>query len=388
MHVIETTHINKKAIFALFLIHFIGDFFQSFVRPLLPVMGNKFELSLAQIGLITGVATFMAFLIQPFFGYLADRYKTRLILLVGSFAGAICIPMVGLAPYFWIVLLLIGLGSISSAIYHPTAAGMVSVYAGPRTGLAMSIFGLGGILGFSLGPIVCSGYVTFMGLHRLPILTIFGLLVFVILFIMIPATDGDGHSRTDFFGTLKESFGEVWKPVFLIWSIAFSRAFVEQSLLTFIPVLTEAEGHSLVSVGGIVSLFTIGGSISALLCGHLVDRIGFKPVYFFSFALSSPSLLLFINAVGWHIYPLALLAGFFLLATLFPAVALAQKVVPRGRSLVSSIIMGLAMGLAGLMMPLTGKIADTFGIRTVLNCIGFIPLTALLLIRNLPEPRE
>jgi FSR family fosmidomycin resistance protein-like MFS transporter len=174
----------------------------------------------------------------------------------------------------------------------------------------------------------------------------------------------------------------------LIWSISFSRAFVEQSLLTFIPVLTAAEGHSLVSVGGIVSLFTIGGSISALVCGHLVDRIGFKPVYFFSFALSSPSLLLFINADGRHIYPLALVAGFFLLATLFPAVVLAQKVVPRGRSLVSSIIMGLALGIAGLMMPLTGKIADTFGIRTVLNCVAFIPLAALLLIRNLPEPGE
>ena len=388
MHVIETTHINKKAIFALFLIHFIGDFFQSFIRPLLPVMANKFELSLAQVGLITGIATFMAFLIQPLFGYLADRYNTRLILLVGSFVGAICIPMVGLAPYFWIVLLLIGLGSISSAIYHPTAAGMVSVYAGRRTGLAMSIFGLGGTLGFTLGPIVCSGYVTFMGLQRLPILTIFGVLVFVVLFIMIPATDGDGHSRSDFSGTLKESLGEVWKPVLLIWSIAFSRAFVEQSLLTFIPVLTAAEGHSLVSVGGIVSLFTIGGSISALVCGNLVDRIGFKPVYFFSFALSSPSLLLFINADGRHIYPLALLAGFFLLATLFPAVVLAQKVVPRGRSLVSSIIMGLALGIAGLMMPLTGKIADTFGIRTVLNCVAFIPLAALLLIRNLPEPGE
>ena len=386
MPVIETNHINKKAIFALFLVHFIGAFFQSFIRPLLPVMANKFELSMAQVGLITGVATFMAFLIQPFFGYLADRYKPRLILLVGSFVGAICIPMVGLAPYFWIVLLLIGLGSISSAIYHPTAAGMVSVYAGQRTGLAMSIFGLGGTLGFTLGPIVCSGYVTFMGLQRLPILTIFGVLVFVILFIMIPETDGDGHLQGDFFGTLKDSLGEVWKPVLLIWSIAFFRTFVEQSLLTFIPVLTAAEGHSLVSVGGIVSLFTIGGSISALVCGHLVDRIGFRPVYFFSFALSSPSLLLFINADGRHIYPLALLAGFFLLATLFPAVALAQKVVPRGRSLVSSIIMGLAMGIAGLMMPLTGKIADIFGIRTVLTCIGLIPLAALLLIRKLPEP--
>jgi FSR family fosmidomycin resistance protein-like MFS transporter len=248
----ESAQINKKAIFALFLIHFIGDFFQSFIRPLLPVMANKFELSMAQVGLITGIATFMAFLIQPLFGYMADRYKTRVILLVGSLAGAICIPMIGLAPYFWIVLLLIGLGSISSAIYHPTAAGMVSVYAGPRTGFAMSIFGLGGTLGFTLGPIVCSGYVTLMGLQRLPILTIFGLLVFVILFIMIPAADGDDYSRNDFFGTLQESLGEVWKPVLLIWSIAFCRAFVEQSLLTFIPVLTAAEGHSLVSVGGIV----------------------------------------------------------------------------------------------------------------------------------------
>lgn len=302
--------------------------------------------------------------------------------------GVICIPMVGLAPYFWIVLLLIGLGSISSAIYHPTAAGMVSVYAGQRTGLGMSLFGLGGILGFTLGPIACSGYVTFVGLQRLPILTIFGVLAIAILFIMIPAINGEGHPRTDLFGTLKESLGEVWKPILLIWSIAFARAFVEESLLTFIPVLTASEGYSLVSVGGIISLFTIGGSISSLVCGYLVDRIGFKPVYYFSFLLSSPSLLLFINAEGLFIYPFALLAGFFLIATLFPALALAQKVAPRGRSLVSSIIMGLALGIAGLMMPLTGKIADAFDIRTVLNCIGFIPLAALLLIRKLPEPAE
>ncbi len=385
---IESIHINKKAIFAIFLIHFIGDFFQSFIRPLLPVMANKFELSLSQVGLITGIATFMAFFIQPLFGYLADRYKTRLVLLIGSFMGVICIPMVGLAPYFWIVLLLIGLGSISSAIYHPTAAGMVSVYAGQRTGLGMSLFGLGGILGFTLGPIACSGYVTFVGLQRLPILTIFGVLAIAILFIMIPAINGEGHPRTDLFGTLKESLGEVWKPILLIWSIAFARAFVEESLLTFIPVLTASEGYSLVSVGGIISLFTIGGSISSLVCGYLVDRIGFKPVYYFSFLLSSPSLLLFINAEGLFIYPFALLAGFFLIATLFPALALAQKVAPRGRSLVSSIIMGLALGIAGLMMPLTGKIADAFDIRTVLNCIGFIPLAALLLIRKLPEPAE
>ena len=382
----DTTPINRKAIFALFLIHFIGDFFQSFIRPLLPVLANKFALSLAQVGLITGVATFMAFLIQPIFGYLADRYKTRMILLIGSFAGVICIPMVGVVPHFWFVLLLIALGSISSAVYHPTAAGMVSVYAGRRTGLAMSFFGLGGTLGFTIGPIVCSGYVTLMGLQRLPILTLLGVFVFVILFIMIPVSEDTGHMQKDFIGSLKESLAEVWKPILLIWSIAFSRAFVEQSLLTFIPVLTAVEGHSLVSVGSIVSLFTVGGSVSALFCGHLVDRIGFKPVYLFSFALSSPFILLFIHTAGWQVYPLAFVSGFMLLATLFPALALAQKVAPRGRSLVSSIVMGLALGLAGLLMPLVGRMADAFGIRSTLSCIAFIPLAALFLIRYLPEP--
>ena len=382
----DTSQINKKVIFALFLIHFIGDFFQSFIRPLLPVMANKFDLSLTQVGLITGTATFMAFLIQPIFGYLADRYKTRVVLLVGSFAGAVCIPMVGVAPYFWVVLLLIGLGSISAAIYHPTAAGMVSEYAGRRIGLAMSLFGLGGTLGFTIGPLVCSGYVTLMGMHRLPLLTLFGVLVFAVLFIMIPASNGSGHVQKDFFGSLKESIGGVWKPIMLIWSIACSRAFVEQSLLTFIPVLTAAEGHSLISVGSILSLFTVGGSVSALVCGHLADRIGFKPIYYFSFALSSPSLLLFIQATGWLVYPLAFMSGFLLLATLFPAVALAQKVAPEGRALVSSIVIGLALGIAGLLMPLTGRVADAFGIRVVLSFIAFIPLAALLLIRNLPEP--
>src|SRR5210317_838588 len=281
--VTDAAQINKKAIFALFLIHFIGDFFQSFIRQMLPVLADKFSLNLTQVGMITGIATFMAFLIQPIFGYLADRYRTRLILLIGSLVGAICIPLVGIAPYFGVVLLLIGMGSISSAIYHPTAAGMVSDYAGRRTGLSMSIFGLGGTLAFALGPVVFAGYITLWGLHRLPYLTLLGLSVFVLLFVLIPASDGESLTQRDFMGSLRESVGVVWKPVVTIWAIAFCRAFVEQTLLTFIPVLTASEGHSLVSVGSILSLFTVGGSVSAIVSGHLVDRIGYKSVYFFSF---------------------------------------------------------------------------------------------------------
>jgi len=383
---IESTQINKKAIFALFLLHFMGDFFQSFILPLLPLLAHKFTLSLTQVGLITGLSTFMAFLIQPIFGYLADQYRTRTILLIGSLVGVVCIPQVGIAPHFGVVLLLIGLGSIGSAIYHPTAAGMVPVYAGRHAGLSMSLFGLGGTTAYTLGPLAFAGYVTLLGLHRLPYVTLLGLLGFVTLFVLLPNSDVASHTKSNPIDSLRESIGDVWKPIALIWSIAVSRAFVEQAVLTFIPVLAASEGYSLVAVGGIISLLTAGGSVSAIVCGHLADRIGFRFIYFFSFALSSPCILLFIHSAGRQVYPIAFLTGFMLMATLFPAVALAQQVAPKGRSLVSSIIMGLGLGIAGILMPPTGKLADAFGIRTVLTPIAFIPIAALFFIRFLPEP--
>jgi len=384
----ESTQINKKVIFALFLAHFTGDFFQSFIMPLLPVLADKYSLTLTQIGLISGLGTLMAFLIQPVFGYLADRHRTRIILLSGPLVSAVFIPLVGISPSYGFILLFVALGSIGSSMYHPSAAGMVSVYAGRHSGLSMSLFGLGGMLGYTIGPLVLAGYVTVFGLNRLPNITLFGLLTFVILVILVPVPTGPGLKQHNFFASIRNSIGDVWKPIVVIWALAFLRAFVEQAMITFIPVLFANEGHSLVSIGVIISLFTAGGSFSALICGHLADRIGFRPIYFFSFALSSPFLLLFIHNIGWPVYPLSFMVGFFVLATLFPALALAQQVAPNGRSLVSSIIMGLTLGISGTLMPMTGRLADIFGTRPVLSCIALIPFTALLLVRFLPEPHQ
>jgi MFS transporter, FSR family, fosmidomycin resistance protein len=384
----DTFAINKKAVFALFLVHFTGDFYLSFVRPLLPVLAVKFSLNLAQVGMITAVSTLMAFLIQPVFGIMADLYRPRQILLISSLVGAVCIPLVGVVPAFGFVLLLIGLGSIGSAVYHPTAAGMVSVYAGQHAGFSMSLFGLGGTLGFTLGPMVVAWFVMVYGLDRLPMTTIFGLLVFLCLMALLPPTESEVAKKKESLRDIGKEIGKVWKPVALIWILAVSRGFVEQAGQTFIPMLYANEGHTLVSVGAIISLFTIGGALSALICGHLVDRIGFRPVYYLSFALSSPFLLLFIHSAGWWVYILSFISGFLMLATLFPGVVLAQQIAPNNRSLVSSIVMGFALGTSGVLMPLAGRLADAFGIRPVLSVIAMIPLAALIAVRFLPEPER
>jgi FSR family fosmidomycin resistance protein-like MFS transporter len=55
---------NVKIILALTLIHFIGDFYNSFIIPLLPLFIDKFALTLAQAGLVTGLSRFLAFVVQ------------------------------------------------------------------------------------------------------------------------------------------------------------------------------------------------------------------------------------------------------------------------------------------------------------------------------------
>ena len=72
---------NVKVILGLTLIHFTGDFYSSFINPLLPVFVDKFTLTLTQVGLITGISRFFAFIVQPTVVYLADRYQTRLFIL-------------------------------------------------------------------------------------------------------------------------------------------------------------------------------------------------------------------------------------------------------------------------------------------------------------------
>jgi len=379
--------INKKVIFALFLVHFSGDFYLSFVKPLLPVLASKFSLTLTQVGMIGGVSMLTAFFIQPIFGYLADYHHPRTIALIGLLVGAVCIPFVGIAPGYGFVLLFVGFGSIGSAMYHPSAAGMVSLYTSRHAGLSMSLFGLGGTLAFTIGPLFLTGYITLLRLEQLPYATVLGLLVFPLLMVLIPSHEAATAKAHSFFGNLRDNIADVWRPIVLIWTLAFTRALLEQATLTFIPVLFAAEGYSLVSIGSVISLFTVGGSISSLVCGHLVDRAGFRPIYFFSFALSPFCVYFFIHSPGRLVYVFSFLSGFLLLATLFPAVALAQKVAPKSRFFVSSLIMGLTMGIGGILMPIIGGLADVFGIRPVLTGIALIPLTMLGLVRYLPDPK-
>jgi FSR family fosmidomycin resistance protein-like MFS transporter len=381
----HTGNTDIKVIIGLTLVHFIGDFYSSFINPLLPVFVQKYALTLTEVGLLAGLSRFLAFIVQPTVGYLADYYRTRFFILGGPFLAIVFIALVGVAPNYLVLLVFISLGSIGSSMFHPSTAGMISAYAGRNFALSMSVFNTGGTFAFGLGPLFITYLVGTYGLEISPVTMIFGLAMMMVLLKIVPSPQGEGLARLGFIGSLKEILGSVWKPIVLIWVVMVLRAFVGHSFRTFIPVLYAQEGYSLVAVGAVISLFTVAGTVSGLLAGHLSDRVGYKPIFYLAHGLTTPSLVLLLYLRGNWVFCGAFLAGFFAMATLPLGVAMAQELAPKGRSMVSSLMMGFAFGLGGIMMPLTGKLAEMFSIRGILLSLAIIPCLTIFLIALLPE---
>ncbi|MBF0203248.1 MAG: MFS transporter [Desulfamplus sp.] len=383
----DTGRLNMNIIFALTLVHFTGDFYSSFSSPLIPVFVDKLSLSLAQVGFMTGLVRMLSFVIQPCVGYLADRYQTRVFIFCGLLFTIIFIPLSGIAHNYYTLILVLAIGSIGSSMFHPSVTGMVSLYSGIRKGFALSIFNTGGTLAFGVGPIFISWYVASFGLEKMPFTMIIGLISFLFCLAYIPMPVSEGFKNTGFIGSLKESIGDVWRPISLIWMVMVLRSVIAQSYMTFMPVYLSNKGHDLISVGLIVAIFIIAGTISGLWAGYSSDKIGYKKIFAITNILTIPAMLLYIWAPEKWVYGGAFVAGFFALASLPLGVAMAQTLAPKGRSMVSSLMMGLAYGMGGLASPFVGKLADLYSIESVLFYIAFLPMISIILIAKFPDVR-
>jgi len=381
----STSRTYWKILIALSLVHFSGDFYSSFINPLYPVFMSKMGLGLVQVGFLAGISRFLIFVVQPMSGYWADRHPSRSFILIGLLMPILFIPLAGITTGFYGLLFCVVIGSMGSSLFHPPVTGMVPLYAGRNLGLAMSIYNTAGTLAFGVGPIFITFYVARFGLRAMPVTMAIGLSIWLYFYWAIPKPQGDGMAQYGFLETLRQTLGSVWQPILLIWIVMVVRALVGQSLMTFMPVLWVQKGHTVVSAGILFSVFTISGTMAGILCGYISDRIGYKRLLWITHGLMAPFLLVFLLAPGKWIYPATILAGGFTMASLPLGVVMAQKIAPKGRSMVASLMMGLAFGTGGIFSPIVGKLGDIFTLQSVLMLIVCIPVLSLIPIYFIPE---
>lgn len=149
--------------------HFMSDFFNNFLPPLLPVVMANLGLSITAGGILVMISSLSSSILQPLLGYFVDRRGYAWLILLTIPASALFICLAGLAPSYALLAACIALSGLASSVFHPLASSLVSRVAAPENkGLAMSVFIGGGNFGFALAPAAIVYFLVNFGPAKLP----------------------------------------------------------------------------------------------------------------------------------------------------------------------------------------------------------------------------
>jgi FSR family fosmidomycin resistance protein-like MFS transporter len=343
--------------------HFLLDGYLGFLPALWPLLIKKYSLSLTEVGLVATMMPLLLFPAQPLSGAADDRGHGRILLLVGPLMCAIGLCSIGVAPSFWAFVAFVLVGRVGNAMYHPVSARLVTASIESRAGLAMSIFHFAGNFGIAVGPVAVLALVGVVGLDRLQIAALPGL---VIVGTLYAYTSRQARLRDVFRPTAhaagKRARLRVAGPFLALIMIAATRSGVWASMNNFIPIYLVGNGFSPMIGGVAVSIFNLAGAVFGLYAGAVSDRMDRGRVFAITMLAASGALALFL-ATG-NLLGLVWLgvAGAGLLASTSIAVVMAQEMNPDHRALAAGMVMGMAYGLGSSLVAPVGWLADRVGV--------------------------
>ena len=365
--------------------HFCIDLYSAALGTLQPVLGDKLHLNLTQAGILAGLLVFSASVMQPAYGYLSDRFHTRMFSVLAPAVAGVFISALGLATSFnWLIVLVL-LGGCGVASFHPQASVRVTLGLSGNRGRWMAIFVSAGTLGLAAGPVYFSALLDWLGLERTYWAALPAVIITVLLLGLLPEVAPPApHERKHFDWRPLQA---VWKPLTVLYFLVFIRSVVQTVYTQFLPLyLNRERGFSVTTASYALTLYLASGAIGGFMGGHMADRFGGRRVIMISMAGSLPFLAMFFFASG----PLSLLAlaltGLILLFTIPVNVVMAQELVPTQAGTVSALMMGFAWGAAGLIfIPLTGWAGDHFTLHRSLAVLSAFPLVGFFLALKLPK---
>src|SRR5213079_683176 len=156
--------IDRRAMAALSAGHCATDFANGALPALLPFLKDRFGLSYTLAATLMLASAASSSLIQPLFGAWSDRRGALWLLPSGVALAGIGIALAAAAPAYGLVLLLVVVSGLGVAAYHPEGSKFAAYASGRRRASGMSLFSIGGNIGFALGPTATTPLVLAFGL--------------------------------------------------------------------------------------------------------------------------------------------------------------------------------------------------------------------------------
>jgi FSR family fosmidomycin resistance protein-like MFS transporter len=358
------------------LAHALNDVYTSFLPPLLPVLIARMALSNTQAGLLAFMQSSPS-LLQPVVGYLADRASLRYFVVLVPALTATAMSLLGVAPRYAVVALLVTIAGLLSATFHASAPAMAGRLSGGRLGRGLGFWTVGGYLGYAVGPILVSTTINLATPRSTPWLMIGGWAGSAVLYLRLR-----GVSLTPPAPSTTHSWRhgmERIRPLLLpVAGIVMARAMAFSATLTFLPTLLTNQGVDLWLAGISLSLVQGVSAVGALLAGSASDRMGRRSIAFATTAVAPVLLAALVILPGWPQVPVLIGLGIVMPATYVILLALMQECCPDDRALATGVLLSMTFISESLGAVVLGVLADLFSLS-----LAFV-VTALVLAASLP----
>ena len=365
--------------------HFVNDNFTSLLTPLGPAIASKFGVTLAETGALVALLSLVGSVSQPIFGMLGDRVDRRWLAAAGPVLAAIGMTLMGYAPTFFALGMLIVLGGIGSAIFHPSGAAFVAANSNlEKRGLYASIFSAGGTAGLALGPLTA----TALGLNGIIWLMPLGLLMGIVSFALTPSSNPSARKAVG----LRDYLDTFSGPIRTLWGISVLRSLSTVTYGTLIPFQFLGK-ETPYTIAITLAVFSLASALGGIVGGQISDRVGRTKVLRSSIGILIPlfALLIVVTPTGIGLIPFWLLAfvvGATANASIPVAVVAAQEYAPGKTATTSAIMMGFSWGTAGVLYILFAQLANlTTPVIAMLATVALL-LPAWWLTLKLPEPER
>jgi FSR family fosmidomycin resistance protein-like MFS transporter len=380
--------VDRRAMAMLSAGHLFTDIGQGSIPALLPFLIVRDHLSYASASALILAATISSSVIQPLFGHISDRRSLPWLMPLGPILGGIGVGLAGLAPSYRLTLVAVVVSGIGVAAFHPEASRFANYVSGDRRSSGMSLFSVGGNVGFALGPALVTPLVLAFGLSGTLLVIIPTSLMGLVLTHELP------HLKT-FRVDLQRGpaatgpAGDAWGPFALLGVVIALRSFVYFGFVTFIPLYFIHDLHTSKGTGGAaLTVMLAGGALGTLAGGRLADRFGRRSVLIGSMLALPPLIVGFLVSPPGLAMVFAGLAGGATIATFAVTIVMGQELLPGRIGVASGVTIGLSIGLGGVGAPLLGLLADAHGLRSVFELMAVFPLAALGLSLALPAHRD
>lgn len=377
---------DRRGLTLLGLTHTCADTCQGAVPALLPFLAAERGYSFAALGSLVLAATIGSSLIQPLFGLVSDRVRQSWLMPAGVLTAGAGLAVVGLLDSYELTVAAIAVSGIGVAAFHPEGARYAGIAAGARRGRGMSMFSVGGNVGFALGPLLTTPLVLAFGLPGTLGLVVLPAIMAVVLWRGLPHLHGLEAAREAAVAASGVRRKDQWGAFSVLGLMVALRSGVYFGLQAFVPLWFVTQLGTGEGIGNAaLTAMLVAGALGTLVGGQLVDMVGPRAVYRGSIVGSIPLLVAF-PLVGPTVgVGVLALIGFVIISSFSVTVVLGQQYLPNRPGLASGVTLGLAIGMGGLVATVLGVVADAHGLETVLWIIACLPVPAALLSLLLPR---